>query len=101
MTVGSPPTSPYPYHRLDISAPEFWDKDFRTRDEMFARLRAEEGLSWHPPVSSIFPHEEPGYWAVTRHADIKYVSHHNESFGSRLGISVDPLPAEIQRISTF
>jgi cytochrome P450 len=101
MTVDSPPTSPHPYHPLDISAYEFWDKDFRTRDETFARLRAEDGLSWHPPVSSIFPHEETGYWAVTRHADIKYVSHHNEIFGSSLGISVDPLPAEIQRISTF
>jgi cytochrome P450 len=101
MTVDSPPTSPHRYHRLDISAPAFWDKDFPTRDDTFAQLRAERGLSWHPPVSSIFPHEETGYWAVTRHADIKYVSHHNEIFGSRLGISVDPLPAEVQRISTF
>jgi cytochrome P450 len=101
MTVDSPPTSPHPYHPLDISAPEFWNKDFRTRDETFARLRAGDGLSWHPPVSSIFPHTETGYWAVTRHADIRYVSHHNEIFGSRLGISVDPLPAEVQRVSTF
>ena len=101
MTVETPPRSPHPYHRLDISAPAFWDKDFRTRDDTFAQLRAEHGLSWHPPVSSIFPHEETGYWAVTRHADIKYVSHHNEIFGSRLGISVDPLPAEVQRVSTF
>jgi cytochrome P450 len=104
MTVDSAATScssPHPYHRFDISAPEFWDKDFRTRDEVFAQLRAERGLSWHPPVSSIFPHQETGYWAVTRHADIKHVSHHNEIFGSALGISVDPLPAEVQRISTF
>jgi cytochrome P450 len=101
MTLESPPTSPHPYHRLDISAESFWDDDFRTRDDTFALLRAEEGLSWHPPVSSIFPHEETGYWAITRHADIKYVSQHNEIFGSALGISVDPLPAEIQRISTF
>ena len=101
MTVDSPPRSPHPYHPLDISAPAFWDKDFRTRDDTFAQLRAEDGLSWHPPVSSIFPHEETGYWAVTRHSDIKYVSHHNEIFGSRLGISVDPLPAEVQRVSTF
>jgi cytochrome P450 len=101
MTVDSPPKSPHPYHRLDISAPEFWDKDFRTRDETFAQLRAEDGLSWHPPASSIFPHEELGYWAVTRHADIRHVSHHNEIFGSRHGISVDPLPAEVQQVSSF
>jgi cytochrome P450 len=101
MTVDSRPTSPHPYHRLDISAPQFWDKSFRTRDDTFYQLRAEAGLSWHPPVSSIFPHEETGYWAVTRHVDVKYVSHHNEIFGSRLGISVDPLPAEVQQVSTF
>lgn len=93
--------SPHPYHPLDVSAQEFWEEDFRTRDEAFAKLRAEEGLSWHPPVSSIFPHEELGYWAITRHSDIKYVSHHNDVFGSRLGISVDPLPAEVQQATTF
>jgi cytochrome P450 len=101
MTVDSPTTSPHPYHRLNISTPAFWEKDFRARDNTFARLRAEDGLSWHRPASSIFPHNELGYWAITRHADIRYVSHHNEIFGSRLGISVDPLPAEVQRISTF
>lgn len=101
MSVDSLPTSPRPYHPLDISAPEFWNADFRTRDEAFARLRAADGLSWHPPVSSIFPHSETGYWAVTRHADIKFVSQNNDIFGSRLGISVDPLPAEVQQATTF
>jgi cytochrome P450 len=101
MTVDSPPTSPRPYHRQDISAPEFWDHDFRTRDDTFAQLRADDGLSWHPPVPAVFPHEETGYWAVTRHADIKYASQHNELFGSSFGISVDPMPAEIQRVMTF
>jgi cytochrome P450 len=101
MTVGSPPTSPRPYHRLDISAPEFWAKDFHTRDDTFAELRAQDGLSWHPPVSYTFPHQEAGYWAVTRYADIKHASHHNEIFGSRFGVSLDPLPPEIAQATTF
>jgi cytochrome P450 len=92
---------PRPYHRLDISAHAFWDRDFRSRDETFAELRAEDGLSWHPPVDAIFPHEEPGYWAVTRHADIKFASQRNDLFGSSFGISVDPMPAEIQRGISF
>lgn len=102
MTIDeNTPASAHPYHPLDVSAYEFWDLDFVGREETFAKLRAEPGVSWHPPASSIFPHEETGYWAATRHADIKYVSQHNEIFGSSLGVSIDPMPAEIQQISTF
>lgn len=97
----SPTTSPHPYHRLDISEPAFWDNDFRARDDTFAELRAEDGLSWHRPIPAIFPHEETGYWAATRHADVKYISQHSELFGSSLGVSVDPMPAEIQRSISF
>jgi len=99
MTVDE--RSSHPYHPLDVSASEFWDLDFAKRDETFARLRAEPGLSWQRSLSSIFPSEETGYWAVTRHADIKYASQHNELFGSRFGISIDYLPAEVQQMSTF
>lgn len=102
-STDSPPAASHsrPYHRVDISAPTFWDNDFRTRDASFAALRAEDGLSWHRPIPAIFPHEEPGYWAVTRHADIKYVSQHEELFCSSRGVSVDPMPAEVQRTMTF
>jgi cytochrome P450 len=101
MTVASPSTSPYPYHRLDISESGFWDNDFRARDDTFAALRAEDGLTWHRPIPAVFPHEETGYWAATRHADIKYVSQHDDLFCSSRGVSVDPMPAEIQRTMTF
>lgn len=101
MTLASPPTSPYPYHNLDISAPDFWNNDFRARDDTFAVLRAEAGLSWHRPIPAVFPHEETGYWAATRHADIKYISHRDDLFCSSRGVSVDPMPAEIQRAMTF
>ncbi|WP_179476106.1 cytochrome P450 [Mycolicibacterium vinylchloridicum] len=93
--------TPRPYHSLDLSDRAFWEQTFPTRDETFAELRAEAGLSWHRPVSTIFPSEETGYWAITRHADLKYVSQHNELFGSRYGISIDYMPAEVQQISTF
>src|SRR4051794_14265743 len=101
MSVESPPLSPRPYHPLDISAPDFWTADFATRDRTFAQLRAADGLSWHAPVSSVFPHSETGYWALTRHADIKYVSQHTDIFSSALGMSVDPLPAEVQQATSF
>ncbi|WP_020106385.1 cytochrome P450 [Nocardia sp. 348MFTsu5.1] len=102
MTIDSPPTSPHLYHRLDISDENFWKTgDFRTRDETFAQLRSEEGLSWHQPMSAVFPHEETGYWALTRHADIREVSQNNAVFGSSLGVALDPMPAEIQRMTTY
>ena len=102
MTIDSAPVSPHPYHSLDISAENFWKAgDFRTRDDTFAQLRAEQGLSWHAPVSAVFPHEETGYWALTRHADIREVSQNNAVFGSSLGVSLDPMPAEIQRMTTY
>jgi cytochrome P450 len=90
-----------PYHAHNISAPAFWTGDFASRDTVFAELRAEPGLSWHPPMESPFPHEEKGYWAVTKHADLRHISMHSELFVSSKGISIDPLPAEIQRTTTF
>ncbi|WP_024440435.1 cytochrome P450 [Mycobacterium sp. UM_WGJ] len=104
MTLDSSPatpTSPHPYHRHDISETEFWGKDFRTRDETFATLRSEPGLTWHRPMESVFPHQETGFWAATRHADVKFISQHEELFCSSEGVSVDPMPAEIQRNMTF
>ncbi|WP_328394795.1 cytochrome P450 [Nocardia sp. NBC_00416] len=89
------------YHRLDISQPAFWARDFRTRDEVFAQLRAEPGLTWHAPPPAFFPHDEPGFWAVTRHRDIAQISRHPELFTSSLGISLDPMPVEVQRPTTF
>lgn len=90
-----------PFYRHDISAQSFWAGDFATRDRVFADLRAEPGLTWHAPVESVFPHDEQGYWAVTRHADIRYVSQRSDLFISSRGIAIDPLPAEIQRTTTF
>jgi len=52
-------------------------------------------------MPAVFPHQETGYWAATRHADIKFISQHEELFCSRDGVSVDPMPAEIQRNMTF
>ncbi len=104
MTLNSsadPTTSPYPYHDLNISDPDFWSNSFRSRDDTFAVLRGEPGLTWHRPMPAVFPNEETGYWAATRHADIKFISQHEELFCSSQGVSVDPMPAEIQRNMTF
>ncbi|MFC5747951.1 cytochrome P450 [Actinomadura rugatobispora] len=78
---------------VDISSDEFWSRSFQERDEAFARLRAEAPVSWHPPVSYPAPHEEQGFWAVTRVEDITTVSRDSETFQSRHGFTLDPLGA--------
>ena len=89
------------YSPIDITSHGFWSQPFAARDETFAQLRAGEGLSWHRPFPSMFPIEEPGYWALTRRADIVFVSQHPELFTSAQGIALDPMPAEIQHFASF
>jgi cytochrome P450 len=86
---------------IDITSHDFWNQPFAVRDETFAQLRSGEGLTWHRPFASMFPMEEPGYWALTRRADIAYVSQHPELFTSAQGVALDPMPAEIQRFASF
>ena len=89
------------YSRFDITSRDFWSRTFDGRDEIFAQLRADEGLSWHRPFDSLFGMEEPGFWALTRRADIAYVSQHPELFTSAQGVALNPMPAEIQRFASF
>ena len=65
------------------------------------RTAGTPGLSWHPPVPSVFDGTEPGFWALTRRADIVQASLHPELFSSANGIALDPMPADLQRIATF
>src|SRR5262249_7327825 len=46
---------------------------------LFRRLRAEDPVYWH-----VEP-EGPGFWAITRHADVVRVSRDSETFSSSLG----------------
>lgn len=89
------------YSPHDITSRRFWSQHFDVRDQAFAALRNAEGLSWHPPLPSVFDTEEPGFWALTRRADIVHASLHPELFSSAHGIALDPMPADLQRIATF
>ena len=42
----------------------------------FAAIRETEGLVWHP-------YDDNGFWAVTRHADVREVSRNPEVFSGR------------------
>ena len=100
MTVADTPRA-REYSRFDITSHAFWSRQFAERDETFAALRGIDGLSWHPPMSTMFDIVEDGFWALTRRADIAFVSQHPELFTSAQGVALDPMPAEVQKIATF
>ena len=100
MTIASSPPV-REYSPIDITSDHFWDQTFDERDKTFAQLRATEGLSWQRPLPSLFGMAEPGFWAVTRRADIAHISTHPELFTSAQGVALSPMPAEIQRFASF
>ena len=67
--------------------------------ERFAQIRATPGLAWHP-----YGHN--GFWAVTRHADVREVSRNPALFSSAIGhtnlwdLEADALEARRSLIDT-
>jgi cytochrome P450 len=100
VTVASTPTA-REFSPSDITSHAFWSQPFEVRDRTFAEIRATHGLTWHRPLPSLFDLEEPGFWALTRRADIAFVSMHPELFTSARGVALDPMPAEVQRFASF
>ncbi|MCV7386090.1 cytochrome P450 [Mycolicibacter longobardus] len=85
------------YDPIDLSSRAFWSGTAAERERSFAVLRAERPVSWHPPVEDAMLNDpdDPGYWAVTRHADIVTVSRTNEVFLSGKGVQFENFPAEL------
>ncbi|MGW2489080.1 cytochrome P450 [Streptomyces sp. NPDC001606] len=63
----------------------------------FAELRRSEPVRWIPQAGKVAGFADAGYWAVTRHADVKYVSTHPELFSSSLNTAVIRFDAHIRR----
>lgn len=67
--------------------------------ELFAAVRAEPGVMWHP-------YGDDGFWAATRHSDIKHVSKSPKQFSSAVGhtnlwdLEADALEARRSLIDT-
>lgn len=85
------------YDPIDLSSRAFWSTTAAERERSFAVLRTERPVSWHPPVQDTLIEDpaDPGYWAVTRHADIVTVSRSNDAFLSGKGVLFDNVPEEL------
>ncbi len=89
------------YDPIDLSSRAFWSTTAADRERSFAVLRAERPVSWHPPVEDALMQDpdDPGYWAVTRRADIVAVSRNNDVFLSGRGVMFESIPVELLEAS--
>ncbi|MFE2511073.1 cytochrome P450 [Streptomyces naganishii] len=63
----------------------------------FAGLRRTEPVRWIAQPHGLAGFADDGYWAVTRHADVKYVSTHPEIFSSTRNTAIIRFNEHIQR----
>ena len=82
---------------IDFCAQEFWELPLEEREGAFATLRSERPIPFMEepelPVEG-FP-RGPGYWSLTRHADLQEASRNPEIFSSAQGAtSIFDLPQE-------
>ena len=80
---------------IDLSDIEFWKRPLDERAAAFATLRARAELPFfaEPEPPPGMPHG-PGYYALTRHADVVEASRHPELFCSGKGTNIGDLPPE-------
>ena len=81
---------------INLSDIEFWAKPWAERNAAFATLRRGNPIAFfEEPIIEPFP-QGPGYFAITRLADILAISRNPEVFSSASGaVSVLDLPAEM------
>ncbi|SPF06037.1 cytochrome P450 [Streptomyces sp. MA5143a] len=63
----------------------------------FAELRRTEPVHWVPQAPGLAGFGDEGYWAVTRHVDVKYVSTHPELYSSFLNTAIIRFNEHIER----
>ncbi len=79
---------------------DFTDPDLlqsRVPHPEFAELRQAAPVWWCAQPTGISGFQDDGYWAVTRHADVKYVSTHPELFSSHTNTAVIRFNESISR----
>jgi methyl-branched lipid omega-hydroxylase len=95
MTVPIP-TTDLAVDEIHLGDIEQWMRP--DREGIFAKLRAEAPITFHdepvPPPEANFP-QGPGFWALTRYADVMHVSRDPDTFHSAPTSTIGDIPAEI------
>jgi cytochrome P450 len=92
------PKLPSSIEDIHLDQLEFWTAPPEEREGAFALLRRERPMSFHqefvPPPEIPLP-RGPGYWALTRHADVVTASRRSDLFCSGRGTQIPDLPVEL------
>jgi methyl-branched lipid omega-hydroxylase len=80
--------------QIDLSDIEFWARPWAEREAAFATLRAQDPIRFYEePEIPMLP-KGPGYWALTRHADVLEASKHPDKFQSGKGTNIGDMPPD-------
>ena len=95
MSIGMEPREVLSAEEINLSDPDFWGRPWEEREGAFRTLRRERPVPFFPEFQvGAFP-AGPGYWSLTRHADILAASHQPDIFSSARGAtSIPDLPEE-------
>ncbi len=96
MSAADAPDTPIDLDALDISDIAFWERPWDERDAAFDAMRADEPIKFfEEPENPVLP-KGPGYWALTRHADVVEASRKADLFCSgRGGSNIGDVPDEM------
>ena len=86
------------FDEVDVSTLAFWELGPEERDTRLAILREKRPVSWQRPATGMATlpgRDDPGYWAVVRHADVVTVSRDPETYSSAQGFQIEDVPEEI------
>ena len=79
---------------IRLGEPEFWKRPLEEREGGFETLRRERPVSFHEELDERLIGARPGFWALSRHADILYAGTHPKIFSSAQGIGIADFPPE-------
>lgn len=80
---------------IDLSDIEgFWTEPMAVREAAFETLRREDPIRFFPELGTEYLAAGPGYYALTKHADIVAASRQPDLFQSGAGTNIPDLPPE-------
>ncbi len=80
---------------IDLSDVEgFWTRPMAEREAAFATLRRDDPIRFFAEAETELLPTGPGYWAITRHADVMEASRQADLFCSGKGTNIPDLPPE-------
>ncbi|HJR26670.1 MAG TPA: cytochrome P450 [Acidimicrobiales bacterium] len=79
---------------IDLSDIELWTRPLAEREGAFLTLREQDPIRFfqEPDLESEILPRGPGYWSLTRHADVLEASKHPDLFCSGKGTNIGDLP---------